>query len=406
VASARIAIIGAGIGGLAAAVALRRRGVDVQIYEQSPALGEVGAGVSLTANSLRVLDRLELMPVLDRTAVALPRGMQLYRADGTHVGGSAATASPGRNVHRADLIDVFHAAIGDGRLHLGAKLAGLEQDGAIVRLRFDSGDPVDVDGVVGADGIHSAVRRAILPEKEPVFSGMIAYRGLVPADRLPGWPMDQATMYLGEGRHFLVFPVRGRELLNFVAFVPADDEMRESWSAPGDAEALRREFAGWAPDVVRMTEAVERTFRWGLYDRDPLDRWTEGRVTLLGDAAHAMLPHAGQGANQSIEDAAALAIALEGRDADEVAHAFADYEETRRVRAGTIQLFARRLGLEYDARRSRAGGDELDRRDERLASNGAIENWIKGHDVEREAAAVRTGTGPRDLPPVPEPAVA
>ena len=402
--SARIAIIGAGIGGLAAAVALRRRGVDVHVYEQATALGEVGAGVSLTSNALRVIERLELLPVLAGTAVTLPRGMQLYRHDGAHIGGSAATATPGRNIHRADLIDVFHTAIGDGRLHLGARLAGWEPTASGVRLRFADGAPVEVDGVVGADGIHSAVRRAIVAEGPPVFSGMVAYRGLVPAERLPGWPVDRATMFLGEGRHLLVFPVRRRELLNFVAFVPTDDEMRESWSAPGDPEALRRAFAGWADEVVRMTGAVDRTFRWGLYDRDPLERWTSGRVTLLGDAAHAMLPHAGQGANQSIEDGAALAVALEGRGADGVPTAFAEYEETRRTRTAAIQLFARRLGLEYDARRSRAGDDELDRRDERLASNGAIEDWITHHDVEREAAAnvkrvVRPEQGPLDQSP-------
>ena len=144
----------------------------------------------------------------------------------------------------------------------------------------------------------------------PVFSGSVAYRGLVPHEQIPDWPTDRWLMWLGKGKHFLTFPVRAGKLINFVGFVPADQEMKESWSAPGDPDVLRAEFAGWDPRIETLLRQVQTTFRWALYDRDPLPSWTKGSLTLLGDAAHPMLPHLGQGANQSIEDGMTLAIIL------------------------------------------------------------------------------------------------
>lgn len=247
--SARIAIIGAGIGGLAAAAALRRRGVDVRVYEQSSSLVDVdvGAGVALTANSLRIIRRFDLMPVVDRTAVAVEGGLQRYRSDGTLLGGSTATTSPGRTILRGDLIEVFHAAVGDGRLHLGSRLLDLEPGPEGVRLRFADRAPVEVDGVVGADGIDSVVGRGRHPVAAPRFSGMVAYRGVVPAERVPDWPTAEAAVFLGEGRRRLVvFPVRRGELLDVVAVVPAAEGTSDSRSATADPVALRVEFAGWA----------------------------------------------------------------------------------------------------------------------------------------------------------------
>jgi salicylate hydroxylase len=222
---------------------------------------------------------------------------------------------------------------------------------------------------------------------------MVAYRGLIPAERMPEWPLTEATMYVGAGRHFLVFPVRRGTLLNFVAFVPADEHMQESWSAPGDPVQLADEFRDWAEPVRRFIAQIDTTFQWGLYDREPLERWTRGRVTLAGDAAHAMLPHAGQGANQSIEDAAALAALLDGRPAADIPAAFVDYETARRERAAFVQLFARRLGLEYDS-----GGSELaPQSGQPLAGKAEVSMWIKNHDATRAALKVRDG-GRVELP--------
>ena len=162
--------------------------------------------------------------------------------------------------------------------------------------------------------MHSELRPFVYPPSKPVFSGSVAYRGLVPHERVPQWPNNIWQMWLGKGKHLLVFPVRAGKLINFVGFVPPDAEMKKSWSAPGDPDALRAEFAGWDPRIEGLLKQVQHTFRSALYDREPMPVWTKGRLTLLGDAAHPMLPHLGQGANQSIEDGMALATILAHAD--------------------------------------------------------------------------------------------
>ena len=179
-----------------------------------------------------------------------------------------------------------------------------------MRVTFANGAIAEGDVAIGADGIHSVLRPFVVPPSKPVFHGSVAYRGLVPHARVPHWPTDAWQMWLGPSKHFLAFPVRAGELVNYVGFVPADEEMKESWSAKGDPDALRAEFAGWDPRIEELLAQVDTTFKWALYDRDPSPAWTDGRLTLLGDAAHPMLPHLGQGANQSIEDGMALAIIL------------------------------------------------------------------------------------------------
>lgn len=215
--------------------------------------------------------------------------------------------------------------------------------------------------MVAADDIHSVLQSHVVEPRDPVFSGSIAYRGTVPADRVPDYPGTISTMWPGEGKHFLVFTLRGEALINFVGFAPSDAEMRESCSAPSDPAALAREFADWDPMVQRIISHVDNTFRWGLYDREPLPQWSNGRLALLGDAAHSMLPHMGQGTNQSIEDAVALAKVLEGVTTNGIPDALKHYESLRRARAGQVQLNSRNGGLVYD------GGDTPERQ-EKLAS--------------------------------------
>ena len=195
-------------------------------------------------------------------------------------------------------------------VHTGHRGTGFEQTGDVARVSFANGAVAEGDVVIAADGIHSELRPYVAPPSRPVFHGSVAYRGVLPHERIPHWPTDRWQMWLGKGKHFLTFPVRAGELINYVGFVPADAEMKKSWSAPGDPDVLRREFAGWDPRIGTLLSQVEKTFRWALYDREPLPTWTRGRLTLLGDAAHPMLPHLGQGANQSIEDGMALATIL------------------------------------------------------------------------------------------------
>jgi salicylate hydroxylase len=189
-------------------------------------------------------------------------------------------------------------------------------------------------------------------------------------------------MWLGKGKHFLAFPVRAGQLINYVGFVPADQQMKESWSSPGDPDVLRREFVGWDPRIESLLQKVQMTFRWALYDREPLPTWTRGRLTLLGDAAHPMLPHLGQGANQSIEDGMALATILARADCSTVPAALAAYERLRRERVAQVQRGARENGMRYDSAYA-----DLGVRDAEIAAHAAFRKTLYDHDVVPEAQA-------------------
>jgi len=238
------------------------------------------------------------------------------------------------------------------------------------------------DVVVAADGIHSELRPYAAPPSRPIFHGSVAYRGVLPHARIPHWPTDCWQMWLGKGKHFLSFPVRSGELINYVGFVPADAEMKESWSAPGDPDVLRREFEGWDPRIGTLLSQVEKTFRWALYDREPLPTWTRGRLTLLGDAAHPMLPHLGQGANQSIEDGMALATILAQATRAGVSASLLAYERLRRERVAAVQRGARENGMRYDSSYA-----DLGVRDAEIAAHAAFRRRLYDHDVVPEARA-------------------
>ncbi len=267
-------------------------------------------------------------------------------------------------------------------VHTGHRCSGFEQNGSVARVSFANGASAEADIVIAADGIHSELRPYVFPPSRPVFSGAVAYRGLVPHERIPHWPTERWQMWLGTGRHFLAFPVRAGQIINYVGFVPADEEMKESWSAPGDPEVLRREFAGWDPRIQSLLKEVQMTFRWALYDREPLPTWTKGRLSLLGDAAHPMLPHLGQGANQSIEDGMALATILARSDRKTAPAALLAYERLRRERVAQVQRGARENGLRYDSAYS-----DLGVRDAEITAHAAFRRRLYDHDVVPEAQA-------------------
>jgi salicylate hydroxylase len=229
--------------------------------------------------------------------------------------------------------------------------------------------------VIGADGIHSVLQGFVVAPAKPVFSGVVAYRGLVPS--LDEYSAGAMRMWVGESRHFLTFPVRAGQLLNYVGFVPSDTSVRESWSAPGDPAALAAHFAGWDLVIGEVIAAISGPggtgFQWGMYDRAPLPRWSSGRLTLLGDAAHPMLPHLGQGVNQALEDAVTLATLLGASPGPAgVPRALAAYEGLRRDRTARVQLSSRRQGAGWDS----SGSQLIDRR------------WIYEYDAWAEAIAL------------------
>jgi salicylate hydroxylase len=378
----RAVVVGGGIGGMAAAVALDRAGIDIQVYEQARELTEVGAGVSLAPNGLRMLDRLGVGEGIRRLG-ARHVSTQLRLADGRPARHeSHQFAQPGRNVgiHRADLLALLAEQLPPGTVRTGHRCTDFSQDAGAATVGFGNGTSVTADVVIGADGIHSVLQGFVVDPAEPVFSGVIAYRGLVPS--IAGYPADTMRMWVGESKHFLVFPVRAGQLLNYVGFVQSGTSVRESWSAAGDSAALAAHFTGWDPVIGEIIAAITGPggsgFQWGMHDRVPLPRWSSGRLTLLGDAAHPMLPHLGQGVNQALEDAVALATLL-GACASPagVPRALAAYEDLRRDRTARVQLGSRRNGAGYDS----SGSQLTDRR------------WIYEYDAWGEAAAVASAAG-------------
>jgi salicylate hydroxylase len=385
-----VLVVGGGIGGLFAANALIAHGLLVSVYEQAPGLGEIGAGVFLTPNSVRQLQRVGLGPSVEKRGARVGSDSRYFRHDGTPIAPVPVTDSSGWNatfgMHRADLVEMLAAALPPAVVHTGHRCSGFEQGDNGARVSFANGAVVEGDVVIAADGIHSELRQHVTPPSRPVFHGSVAYRGVLAHRRIPQWPTDSWLMWLGKGKHFLTFPLRGGELINYVGFVPADEEMKESWSAPGDPDVLRREFAGWDPRIGSLLSEVESTFRWALYDREPLPTWTRERLTLLGDAAHPMLPHLGQGANQSIEDGMALATILASASRNTAPIALLAYEHLRRERVALVQRGARENGLRYDSANS-----DLGVRDAELTAHAAFRRRLYDYDVVPEAKAAATG---------------
>jgi 2-polyprenyl-6-methoxyphenol hydroxylase-like FAD-dependent oxidoreductase len=385
-------IVGGGIGGLFAANALIARGVPVSVYEQAPVLGEIGAGVFLTPNSVRHLERIGLGATIEKWGARVGTGSRYFRHDGTPIAPVQVTDSSGWNatfgMHRADLVAILADALPAEVIHTGHRCTGLEQDDSSARVSFANGRTASADIIIAADGIHSELRPFVFPPSRPVFSGSVAYRGVLPLERIPDWPTNAWLMWLGKAKHFLTFPVRARRLINYVGFVPADEEMKESWSAPGDPDVLRREFAGWDPRIEQLLQHVQTTFRWALYDREPLPTWTRGRLSLLGDAAHPMLPHLGQGANQSIEDGMALATILERADRATATAALLAYEHLRRERVAQVQRGARENGLRYDSAYA-----DLRIRDAEIKAHAAFRKRLYDHDVVPEAQVLAASLG-------------
>ena len=261
--SLQVAIVGGGIGGLSTAVALRAIGAQVEVFEQARQIGDVLAGVGLQQNSQGVLRRLGLDREIRRVAAPVP-GMRIYDPDGVTLSSTAFAADAAQlGVHRADLVAVLAAAFPTKAIHIGRRCTQFSQQDGSASVRFDSGEEVEADVVIAADGIHSVLQRYVVDATEPVFSGTVAYRGLVPATLLTDWPRS-LEVWAGRGKHLLAFPVRAGQLINFVGFVPADEQMRESWSAPGDPAVTCPEFADWDPRARQLLDRVETTFKWGI----------------------------------------------------------------------------------------------------------------------------------------------
>jgi salicylate hydroxylase len=343
---ARIAIIGGGIGGLAAAIALLRRGLDVDVYEQSPELREIGAGVQMGPNGTRVLHALGLeVPLKQIEFAPSRREIRLWNTGETwnwfELGAKAIErhGTPHLMLHRGDLHNILADAVKGLKadaLHLGHRCVAITQTEARAHLRFDNGAAVDAALVVGADGIHSKVRESLFGADRPEFTGCVAWRGLVPFARLPASvSRTSGTNWLGPYGHVLHYPVRRGELLNFVGMVERDDWQVESWNTRGTTAELAQDFRGWHADVQAIIENLDAPYKWALLVRPPMPRWSVGRITLLGDACHPTLPFLGQGAVMALEDGYVLATCLAKYQGDHTT-AFARYEQARKERTSAV----------------------------------------------------------------------
>jgi salicylate hydroxylase/6-hydroxynicotinate 3-monooxygenase len=345
-----VAVIGAGIGGLATAAALRRAGLAVAIYEQAPAFARLGAGIQIGCNAMQVLRGLGLEPLL-RSQAFYPRSWNNREWDSgaerfdMEFGETAERryGAPYLLAHRGDLHAALAGAVPPELVHLDHKLVAFEQGGdRPVTLRFANGRTVRADAVVAADGVHSSVRETLFGDEKPSFTGRIAYRTVYPAARLDGYRIDDCTKWWGPDRHIVIYYVKpDRSEVYFVTSQPEPEFKVESWSAKGDVTELRRAFTGFHPQVERVLAACPDVHKWAIVDRDPLPRWCDGNITLLGDACHPMTPYMAQGAAMAIEDAAILSRCLDGVDRDGVAAAFARFERTRKERTSRVQSSSR-----------------------------------------------------------------
>lgn len=344
----RVLIVGAGLGGLAAARALKAQGIEVTVAEQADQVAEVGAGINMSPNAVKVLRNLGVekealaigfMPtehvfrdwrsggVLSRMQIS-PQYEQMFGA-------------PHLSIHRSDLHQILLAGVSDQELQLGMQCLGVEQRNGVAAARFSGGRELEADVIVGADGIKSAVRESLFGEDQPVFTGNVAWRMTVPTDALRQAKIDPAvTNWLGPGGHVVHYYVRRGELVNVVAVYETNAWVEETWSHRGDKSTLLQMYGKWNERLLELFSTAPQCFEWGLFDRVPLKAWTKGRVTLLGDSAHPMLPFMGQGAAMAMEDGLALAVLLK-RNPEAVEETLALYERLRLPRTARAQLGSR-----------------------------------------------------------------
>ena len=386
----RVVVVGAGIGGLTAAIALARDGHEVACFDKTMELREVGAGLQLTPNASRLLHRVGMESALRAVAVQ-PTVHEFHRWDDDRSFASAPITpfsekrwgAPRYCLHRADLHAALRALVKAETLTLGARAESVTQTGDDVTLVLDNGSKYKADILIGADGLRSQVRRT-LAEDAPVFARRHAFRALIPSERVPELSDSKLVVWLGPGRSVVSYPVAAGRLINVAGVTPATEDISESWTSDGRVEDVLSSFRGWNAPLLKLLASADRMLILPLYDRPPTPRWGEGRFTLLGDAAHPMFPFLAQGACQTIEDAFVLAKCLRDVSRSGVAEALRTYEVARMGRTARVQTESH---LEYlhleDGENQRA-------RDLALAATYSDDaphpsDWLWGYDAELDA---------------------
>jgi salicylate hydroxylase len=388
----RVAVIGAGIGGLSLGIALQERGIQADVFEQAYELAEIGAAIALSANSIREFARLGLIDALAAESTIPTELVYRHWQDGSRIAAHPVRENnwyqkrfgcPYFGIHRAALQKTLAGAFDSWHLHLGCRLVNIVQDRDSVVLEFANGRVERADVVVGADGVRSTVRHWITGADDAVYSGTSAFRGIVPVENLPSLPDPQAIQFwMGPDAHMLHYAIGPNgESVNFFAVI----QKPQLWLHPGtvadvDADVPVSSFSGWHPAITEMIKAAASPISWALFTVRPLLRWHRGRVVILGDAAHGMLPHHGQGANTSVEDAFALAALVAESKNDDLDSAFARYQTLRRARTRAIQ----RSSWVTSSLLHLPDGPMAEARNRKMASVPQDFGWIHEYDVQRE----------------------
>ncbi len=349
-----IVIAGAGIAGTSAAIALRLSGHNVRLLERVAAMAEVGAGLQVSANAGHVYAALGMGEALvtrsvppDQWIVRLGKSSERLTAFALGRPHLEQHGFPCCNIHRADLQDILLTRLDEvapGALHLGSEVTGYDEDDRGASVRLANGQSLRCDLLVAADGVRSPIRRQILGPDRPEYSGNIAWRSVIPAERLPrDFMADDHAAWVGPGRHMIMYWLRNRELLNVVGLVESDIDAEESWTVQADWHEFKRDFEGWHADVQTVIDASDRDtcYRWALNIRQPVHNWRSERAVLIGDAAHPMLPYLAQGAAAAVEDAAILMRVL--ADPGDVPAALERFQKTRTPRAARVVESANRM---------------------------------------------------------------
>jgi salicylate hydroxylase len=393
----RVGIIGGGIGGAATATAMLQRGLEVRLFERAPEFSEVGAGIQMTPNAVKVIrafglyDRFLKVGFLPEAIVALNwrTGRQHFR---TPLKGhfERIYGAPYVQVHRSDLLDVLSADLPEAITSFNKTCIGVDEVNGTPVARFADGEEFEADVIIGADGVRSTVRASLFGNDAPRYTGHMCFRALIPV----GGPVDYVrpnnSIWMGPRSHVVTYYVQGGRSVNLVAVAESPKWVEEGWNVPSTRAELQATFPGWHPNVQKLLSNVDHVFRWGLFDRDPMQQWCRGHVTLLGDAAHPMLPFLSQGAAMAIEDAWVLAACLDA-NRSEPARALQAYEAERRPRTSRVQLESRERGRTYHLpTRFQQAIRNLDYRIRSIVSprnSGVKADWVYSYDATSFGAA-------------------
>ena len=348
-----VAIVGGGIGGAALAASLLQRGIEVKLFEKAPAFGEIGAGVQMTPNAVKVIralgcgDRLLKVGFMPEAVVGRNwrSGRENFRI---HLGGEFPEfyGAPYVQIHRADLLDLFISAIPDSIAQFSKTCVGVSHFNGGAAVHFSDGTSAEADLVIGADGVRSAVRTALFGDQPLRYTGHMCFRALVPVDGPVDFVDPHNTMWMGANSHVVTYYVKAGRAVNIVAVAESPAWVEEGWNVRSSKSELLGRFEGWHPRVTKLFSHVDEVYRWGLFDRDPMPAWSKGHVSLLGDAAHPMLPFLSQGAAMAIEDGYILATLLQ-KAPNDIPGVLARYEAERRPRTSRVQLESRKRGQTY-----------------------------------------------------------